>query len=131
MLLVVVLVLILGTHPVHACGLRGPSLTDTATGIEKQQEKIGGKKDDRTLQSINTDGSSTVVGVPGGGGGGGGMMRGTVTGSGIGIGSVQPTVRPTTGVFPVGDPSTLAPPFVRPPPTGNTMTYTISCYNPN
>ena len=130
MLLVVVLVfIILGIHPVHACGLRGPSLTDTATGIEKQQEKIGGKKEDRTLQSINTDGSSTVVGVPGGGGGG--MMRGTVTGSGLGIGSVQPTVRPTPGVFPVSDPSTLATPFVLPPPTGYTMPYTISSYNPN
>ena len=64
------------------------------------------------------------------GSGGKGKGIGGGTGTRTGVGSQQPTAHPTPGFRPVGDPSTLAPPYVIPPPpptmSGTTLTTTLT-----
>ena len=60
-----------------------------------------------------------------------GPGAGTGAESMAGVGSVQPTAHPTPGFRPVGDPSTLAPPYVPPPPLSGQFTLLLQYLNSN
>ena len=100
----IVLILANGSYPGHAQGLRGQGQGQGMDPAIATVEQTPGKKltkKERSLQAINP--GIVTVGITG-------MTGGT------GLGSLQPTAHPSPGVLPVGDPSTLAPPIVPPPP---------------